>query len=220
MMWRFEPGAVRFRVRRSEAFEALRRELMADLAPEGALQCQLADRACVLMWRLTRAARLETELFTYWGLLAQRNEMEAAAHHQGVPPHLLALALSIDAEIAENAPLARVLHEDGQASRSFDRLSRYEGGLQRALNRTLDEFWRLRRMAAPRARRPARSRRNCETNPIRHNPLIRRLFLILRRPRRWCPAAGWPRRRFWSRPARFPARSGENCEGSISVMYA
>ena len=49
-----------------EAFEALRRELMADLAPEGALQCQLADRACVLMWRLSRAARLETELFTYW----------------------------------------------------------------------------------------------------------------------------------------------------------
>ena len=50
-----------------EAFEALRRELMADLAPEGALQCQLADRACVPMWRLSRAARLETELFTYLG---------------------------------------------------------------------------------------------------------------------------------------------------------
>ena len=76
-----------------EAFEALRRELMADLAPEGALQCQLADRACVLMWCLSRAARQETELFTYWDLLAQRNEMEAAAaHHEGVPPHLLALA--------------------------------------------------------------------------------------------------------------------------------
>ena len=96
------------------AFEALRRELMADLAPEGALQCQLADRACVLMWRLSRAARLETQLFTYWDLLARRNEMEAAAHHEGVPPHLLALArdesedrdkrfalaLSIDLEIA------------------------------------------------------------------------------------------------------------------------
>ena len=142
---------------------------MADLAPEGALQCQLADRACVLMWRLGRAARLETQLFTYWDLLAQRNEMEAAAYHEGVPPHLLALArdesedrdkrfalaLSIDLEIAENASLARALHEDGQASRSFDRLSRYESGLQRALNRTLDEFWRLRRMAAPRAVRPA-----------------------------------------------------------------
>ena len=81
--------------------------------------------------------------------------MEAAAHHQGVPPHLLALARDEsedrDKEIAENASLARALHEDGQASRSFDRLSCYEGGLQRALNRTLDEFWRLRRMAAPRA---------------------------------------------------------------------
>ena len=109
---------------------------MADLAPEGALQCQFADRACVLMWRLSRAARLETELFTYWGLLAQRNEMEAAAHHQGVPPHLLALALSIDLKIAENAPLARVLHEDGQASRSFDRLSRYERGAGGIAKRT------------------------------------------------------------------------------------
>ena len=211
-----------------EAFEALRRELMADLAPEGALQGQLADRACVLMWRLSRAARLETELFTYWDLLAQRNEMEAAAYHEGVPPHLLALArdesedrgkrfalaLSIDLEIAENASLARALHEDGQASRSFDRLSRYEGGLQRALNRTLDEFWRLRRMGAPRAVRPARSRRNCETKPIRHNPLIRRLFLTPRRPRRPRPATGRPRhrRRGLSRLARLPVWSGENYE--------
>ena len=61
-----------------EASEALRRELMADLAPEGALQCQFADRACVLMWRLSRAARLETQLFTYWDLLAQRKRKDSS----------------------------------------------------------------------------------------------------------------------------------------------
>jgi hypothetical protein len=48
---------------RAAAFEAFEAELMAELAPEGALQTVLAQRVVAASWRLARAERLEAELF-------------------------------------------------------------------------------------------------------------------------------------------------------------
>jgi hypothetical protein len=45
------------------AFEALEAALLEELAPEGALQCVLAQRIVSAAWRLERAERLEAELF-------------------------------------------------------------------------------------------------------------------------------------------------------------
>jgi hypothetical protein len=45
------------------AFEALEAALMAELAPESALQTVLAQRVVAATWRLARAERLEAELF-------------------------------------------------------------------------------------------------------------------------------------------------------------
>jgi hypothetical protein len=46
-----------------DAFEALEAALMAELAPEGALQAVLARRIVAATWRLERAERIEGELF-------------------------------------------------------------------------------------------------------------------------------------------------------------
>jgi hypothetical protein len=45
------------------AFAALETAILAELAPEGALQTLLARRVAVAAWRLARADRMETELF-------------------------------------------------------------------------------------------------------------------------------------------------------------
>jgi hypothetical protein len=44
-------------------FRALEAEMVAELAPQGALQAVLARQIAVAAWRLARAERLETELF-------------------------------------------------------------------------------------------------------------------------------------------------------------
>jgi hypothetical protein len=48
---------------RAAAFEAFAAALLADLAPQGALQTVLAQRIVAASWRLARAERLEAELF-------------------------------------------------------------------------------------------------------------------------------------------------------------
>jgi hypothetical protein len=48
---------------RAAAFEAFEAALLAELAPEGALQAVLAQRVVAASWRLARAERLEAELF-------------------------------------------------------------------------------------------------------------------------------------------------------------
>jgi hypothetical protein len=51
------------------AFDALEAALMAELAPQGALQAVLARRIVAATWRLERAERMEAELFArnIWG---------------------------------------------------------------------------------------------------------------------------------------------------------
>jgi hypothetical protein len=48
---------------RASAFDAFAAALLADLAPQGALQTVLAQRVVAASWRLARAERLEAELF-------------------------------------------------------------------------------------------------------------------------------------------------------------
>ena len=59
--------------------------------------------------------------------------------------------LAVDVEILLGAPSAQILVEREESARAFDRLSRYEATLQRALNRTLAEFRSLKREAAAQA---------------------------------------------------------------------
>ena len=146
----------------ADAYERLRQGVLADLAPAGALQEALAQRIVVLLWRLDRAARLEAELFVHGRLAVQRKEVAASAVRESAAAGLTALLgeadgrrrearfearRAIDADIRAQAPSAQVLVEREESAKAFDRLARHEGTLQRALNRTLDDFRGLRREA-------------------------------------------------------------------------
>ena len=145
-----------------EAYEGLRQGVIADLDPADTLQAALAQRIVVLLWRLDRAARLEAELFVHGRLAVQRAALVSSAVRDSAASGLAALlgeaggarrearsqaTRAIDADIRAQAPSAQVLVERQESARTFDRLARHEGTLQRALNRTLEDFWRLRREA-------------------------------------------------------------------------
>ena len=167
-----------------DAFEELQRDMLADLAPQGALQGMLARRIVQLLWRLDRAARLEAELFLHGELAAKRDKLRAPgpnnahraalervyADKDGKCPEALTKSLdekdrafeerrreilAVDMEILLGAPSAMVLVEREASARAFDRLMRYEAMLQRSLNRTLAEFRSLKREAAKEAKAAA-----------------------------------------------------------------
>ena len=151
----------------AEAFDRLEEGVIADLEPAGALQAALAQRVAVLLWRLDRAARLEAELFVHGQLTLERSSLDQAekralvsrcfADHLGeeskeAQEKLMQMRRQIDASIYAEAPSAQVLVERRESARTFDQLARHEATLQRALNRTLDEFRRLRDASVAAAR--------------------------------------------------------------------
>ena len=167
-----------------DAFEELQRDMLADLAPQDALQGMLARRIVQLLWRLDRAARLEAELFLHGELAARRDKLRAPgpnnahraalervyADKDGKCPEALTKSLdekdrvaeerrreilAVDMEIVLGAPSAMVLVEREASAKAFDRLMRYEASLQRSLNRTLAEFRSLKREAAKEAKAEA-----------------------------------------------------------------
>ena len=120
-------------------FHALRQDVIADLDPLDVVQAALAQRIAVLLWRLERASRLEAEIFEYGELHAQRSLERAQGEGEVGDP-----CGSDEEEMRAGAPLAALLVEDEASARAFERLMRYESALQRALERTLREFTRLR----------------------------------------------------------------------------
>ncbi len=141
-----------------DAFERLRGGVIADLAPAGALQEVLAERAAVLLWRLDRVARMEAELFIHGDLALDRTSLVKGYTDALFPlPFVDQLGEKakavrdefdkridlLDASMHAEAPCARVLVQRQSSARAFDQIARHEAMLQRALHRTLDEFRRL-----------------------------------------------------------------------------
>jgi hypothetical protein len=91
-----------------EAFAAFEAALLADLAPEGALQTLLAGRIVRAAWRLERAERIEADLFA--------REMHGPFG---------------------GGDLGLALIRDGNGAHAFDTLLRYRGAAQAELFRTL-----------------------------------------------------------------------------------
>ncbi len=129
-----------------DAFATMRRCVVADLDPLDAVQAALAQRIAILLWRLERASRLEAEVFAHGDLLARRSRERA--HEDGEP----GAGCGIEEAMRAEAPLAAVLVEHEASARAYERLARHESALQRALDRTLREFTRLRAASAARMR--------------------------------------------------------------------
>lgn len=132
----------------AETFERLHDALRLDLAPADALQEQLVERAALLFWRLARAARLETALFSYRAMVAARERVRLARDRAAGPMTVAGAEDSdaIDRGLAE-ALIAPAFLADLRQENAFERLSRYERGLQRALETTLGALTRERRGA-------------------------------------------------------------------------
>ena len=128
------------------AFATMRRCVVADLDPLDAVQAALAQRIAILLWRLERASRLEAEVFAHGDLLARRSRERA--HGDGEP----GAGCGIEEAMRAEAPLAAVLVEHEASARAYERLARHESALQRALDRTLQAFTRLRAASAARMR--------------------------------------------------------------------
>ncbi len=155
----------------ADAFERLRQGVIADLDPAGVLQEALAQRVAVLLWRLDRAARLEAELFVHGQLAMLRSRADQAldpgarlrrlaelpGESTEAREKLKQFRDQIDVDMCAQAPFAQILVERPESARTYDQLARHEATLQRSLNRTLDEFRRLRDAAgaAPKSNTPA-----------------------------------------------------------------
>jgi hypothetical protein len=123
---------------RAAAFEAFAAALLADLAPQGALQTVLAQRIVAASWRLARAERLEAELF-------------CEARLDDASPGL-ALALAVI--------------RDGRGAGAFATLLRYRGSASAELWRALRTLKALQAEATKEAP-PARARARGEAVPER-----------------------------------------------------
>ena len=100
--------------------QRLRLETLEKLAPDGALETALAERAAMLTWRLARTRRLEH-----------------AVHER--------LIQGVDGTGECDFRLGDAFVLDTAGQRALSLLNRYEAGLQRMLRQTLDEVRRLRR---------------------------------------------------------------------------
>ena len=151
----------------AEDYDRLQEGVIADLEPAGVLQAALAQRVAVLLWRLGRVARLEAELFHHGQLTFERDRLdqvetraltrlfnadqlgeEAVEAREKRAEERLMINVRIDVE----APRANVLVNQQETARAYDQLARHEAMLQRALNRTLAEFRRLREASGAAAR--------------------------------------------------------------------
>ncbi|MCC7497580.1 MAG: hypothetical protein IT160_08395 [Bryobacterales bacterium] len=127
----------------AEAFYTLRRKMLEDLAPEGEIECQLAEQMIAARWRILRLWETETDLYNK----SMESNPETATRRR------TAAFEQLDAE----GKLQRLDRYEARLSREFDR----------ALRR-LRELQTARRQQ--RERKPATRRRPVE--PVQHTDLL------------------------------------------------
>ena len=105
---------------------AFRERMLAQLAPEGALESLLAERVIVNAWRLARAGRYEAELIdtTLKEMQKDRELMPFRSQFHAVPQRRDAIRKCLN---------------DG----SYDKLARYETHIENGLYKALHELQRI-----------------------------------------------------------------------------
>lgn len=124
------------------ALDALRAELVAALAPVGAVEELLADQLVGVVWRLRRANAMESG--TLGGAF-----VEALMQYGFDTPRLVARCLGNDEaspvdEMRELGAIgAAVCRDNGAAAVTLERVARYGSALERSVFRTLHELERV-----------------------------------------------------------------------------
>ncbi len=144
-------------------FESYREQILAELAPAGAMETMLARRIAGLSWRLQRAEKLQSEVF------------DALLVKETTGP-LAKLTRSLQSRGAGEDPgddlaLGRVVAKDFGNSRVLDRLGLYERRIEYSLYKTMAELQRLQLLRELEST-PAEPARPPATQPLRQTKPI------------------------------------------------
>jgi len=149
-------------------FEFYRDQMLGELAPAGAMESMLAERAVGLAWRLRRAERIQAEVFD--ALL----EEDATNPVRKLLRSMRRRGANDGKDRSDDGDLAlgRAVVRDFANARVLDRLGMYERRIEHSLYRTMGELQRLRllrELDPPREEptpEPAGAEPLCETKPI------------------------------------------------------
>lgn len=146
----------------AQEYERLKAATLDQLAPVGALERALAERAAGCLWRLQRLERVEAGLFTslHVSVMQGRDECQQRRRHvqqnedqaddlmaaYGTPAFHYEPDLELEA--AQEGPLptlGEAYTRDCMGAGAFDKLARYGAATERSLFRSLHELERLQR---------------------------------------------------------------------------
>jgi hypothetical protein len=122
--------------------DALREEMLAELAPEGAIETVLAGRIVGLTWRLKRAARMQNELIDV------KIRMELNSSYPELSESLITGKPCDKSKHSkkcyDDQVLGYIAMSDFGGARALERLSMYERRLEASLFKTAAELKKLR----------------------------------------------------------------------------
>jgi hypothetical protein len=155
-----------------EQFERHRREMLADLAPAGAMEALLAGRIVSLSWRLGRAQRIQSA-----ALEAMCAEYVEGPFSSGVLSEV-ARTMGRDREDKpgwdDELTLGLAVTKDFSRSKVLERLLAYDGKIKQGLYRAmaeLEKFRRLRRSDGPVAQNKANSQAQRPTAAVEESAI-------------------------------------------------
>ena len=124
------------------AFDALREEMLAELAPEGVMESLLAARIVSLTWRLQRAERMQNELIDV-KIRREINDTFPELSESLITGKPCDMSKYSD-KCYDDLALGYVAMRDFGGSRALERLSMYERRLESSLFRIKAELDKLR----------------------------------------------------------------------------
>ncbi|MBN1361294.1 MAG: hypothetical protein JW993_11910, partial [Sedimentisphaerales bacterium] len=128
----------------AEEFEAYRQEMVASLAPVGALEAMLAGRIVGLSWRLLRAERHQNDVYE---TLYLKEASGAYSDSQVMLRNLEPRGPNADLGPAQGDLVAgQVVRRDCVCNQIFERLLMYERRIEQSLYRAMAELEKLRRL--------------------------------------------------------------------------
>ncbi len=127
---------------KQEDFDLFRDEMIAELAPAGAVESMLAERFVSLSWRLARVERIQNQAID--AMIDKQLNSLAARMAEGMLPKSLRRQNTDGPEA--DLTLGKVAIKDFSNSRVLERLLMYERRIENSMLKTMDELRRRRIM--------------------------------------------------------------------------
>jgi hypothetical protein len=119
-------------------YEDFHDEMLADLAPAGAVETMLAERVISLWWRLRRAERMQNQALD--DMIEKCITNPLPRRLQRMECHALGVPLGDERCTSDHLPLGRVARLDWACSKVLERMIMYERRIESSLHRTMNEL--------------------------------------------------------------------------------